>query len=48
LARHRERREIRKPVRYADFAYCFAIVEEVKYNEPSSYKEVISSKNTMD
>ena len=48
LARHRERREIRKPVRYADFAYCFAAAEEVEYSEPSSYKEAISSKNVMD
>jgi len=48
LARHRERREIRKLVRYADFAYCFAFVEGVEYNESSSYKEAISSKNTMD
>ena len=47
LARHRERREIRKPVRYADFAYCFAIAEEVEYSEPSSYKETISSENAM-
>jgi len=43
LARQRERREIRKPVRYVDFAYCFAAVEEVEYSEPSSYKEAISS-----
>jgi len=46
LARQHERREIRKPVRYADFAYCFAVAKEVEYNEPSSYKEVISFKNT--
>jgi len=48
LERHRERREIRKPIRYADFAYCFAVAEEVEYSEPSSYKETISSKNAMD
>ena len=45
LARQRERREIRKLVRYVDFAYCFAAAEEVEYGEPSSYKEAISSKN---
>ena len=44
LARQRERREIRKSVRYADFAYCFAVAEEVEYSESSSYKEAISSK----
>jgi len=48
LARQRERREIRKPVRYVDFAYCFSAAEEVEYSEPSSYKEVISSKNATD
>jgi len=48
LARQRERREIRKPVRYADFAYCFAAVKEVEYSEPSSCKKAISSKNATD
>jgi len=48
LARHREIREIRKPMRYVDFAYCFTVVEEVEYNESSSYKEAISSKNAID
>ena len=48
LTRQRERREIRKLVRYANFAYCFAAAEEEEYSEPSSYKEVISSKTAMD
>jgi len=48
LARHRERRETRKSVRYANFAYCFAVAEKVEYSEPSSYKEAISSKNAID
>ena len=43
-----KRREIRKPVRYVDFAYCFTAFEEVEYSEQSSYKEAISSKNAMD
>jgi len=48
LARQREIREIRKLVRYTDFAYCFAAAAEVEYSEPSSYKEAISSKNATD
>jgi len=48
LARQCERREIRKPMRYVDFAYCFAVAKEVEYSEPSSYKEFISSKNATD
>ena len=35
-------------MRYVDFAYCFAAVEEVEYSEPSSYKEASSSKNATD
>ena len=48
LARQRERREIRKPMRYVDFAYYVAAAKEVEYSEPSSYKEAISSKNATD
>jgi hypothetical protein len=48
LAKDRERREIRQPTRYADFAYCFAIVEEVEFNELSYYKEAISFKDAVD
>jgi hypothetical protein len=48
LVRDRERREIRQSAIYADFEYYLAIVEEMKFSEPSSYKEVISSKDTAD
>jgi hypothetical protein len=43
LARDRERQKIQQPTRYVDFAYCLAIIEEVEFSKPSSYKEVISS-----
>jgi len=33
LARQCERREIRKPMRYVDFAYCFAVAKEVEYSD---------------
>jgi hypothetical protein len=48
LERDRERREIQQPARYADFVYYLAIVEEVKFSEPSSYKKAISSKDATD
>jgi hypothetical protein len=39
LVRDQERRKIRQLVRYADFAYCLAIVEDVEFSEPLSYNE---------
>jgi Reverse transcriptase (RNA-dependent DNA polymerase) len=48
LVRDQERRKIRQLVRYADFAYCLAIVEDVEFSEPLSYNEMISSKDAAD
>ena len=48
LVRDRTRREIRAPQRhcYADLiAYAFLVVKDLRFDEPSSYKEEISCKD---
>ncbi|GKV37331.1 hypothetical protein SLEP1_g45370 [Rubroshorea leprosula] len=53
IAKHRPRREIRKPQRYVNVAseclsdYALVIAQEIDYDgEPSTYKEVVSCKNS--
>jgi hypothetical protein len=53
IATKREMREIKKPMRYADYidiidtnsiAYALVVAENIDYDEPRSYKEAMQSK----
>ena len=53
IATRREKREIRKPLRYAScadsvdnniVAYALAVAENIDFDEPQSYKEAVQSK----